>query len=278
MKTCLLGQYEKSMPHEMTLREKLAMSKKCGFDYLEISIDETDEKLSRLDWGTQERIDLRRAIEETGQPIYSMCLSGHRKYPLGSADPETEARSLDIARKAIDFCADIGIRQIQLAGYDVYYEKSTEETRARFLKNLKIMTEMAAEKGIMLGFETMETPFMNTCEKAMYYVNKVRSPYLNVYPDTGNLRNATEDVLADLEKARGHITAAHLKETVPGVFRDVPFGTGHTPYVPALKKYWEMGVRMFVLEFWYVKGEDVEAYVRAGYDYITGKFKEAGIE
>lgn len=31
-----------------------------------------------------------------------------------------------------------------------------------------------------LGFETMETPFMDTVEKAMHYVKLVDSPYLGV--------------------------------------------------------------------------------------------------
>ena len=44
---------------------------------------------------------------------------------------------------------------------------------------------MAAKAGVMMGFETMETEFMNTVEKAMVYVNRVNSPYLNVYPDLG---------------------------------------------------------------------------------------------
>ena len=51
-----------------------------------------------------------------------MCLSGHRKYPLGSHDKEIQKKSLEIMKKAIDFAADLGIRIIQLAGYDVYYE------------------------------------------------------------------------------------------------------------------------------------------------------------
>ena len=42
-----------------------------------------------------------------------------------------------------------------------------------------------------LGFETMETPFMDTVEKSMEYVNKINSPYLGVYPDIGNLKNAS---------------------------------------------------------------------------------------
>ncbi len=37
---------------------------------------------------------------------------------------------------------------------------------------------MAAQYGILLGLETMETPFMNSVEKAMNVVNAVDSPYL----------------------------------------------------------------------------------------------------
>ena len=74
-----LGLYEKSMPGTLTLREKLEQTKLAGFDYLELSIDETDEKLARLDWTEEEILALRRDMEETGVPIHSICLSGHRK-------------------------------------------------------------------------------------------------------------------------------------------------------------------------------------------------------
>ena len=38
-----LGLYEKSMPNTLSFREKLETVKATGFDFLEISIDETDE-------------------------------------------------------------------------------------------------------------------------------------------------------------------------------------------------------------------------------------------
>ena len=41
-----LGLYEKAMPDELSL--KRSFFKKIGFDYVEISIDETEEKISRL--------------------------------------------------------------------------------------------------------------------------------------------------------------------------------------------------------------------------------------
>ena len=165
-------------------------AKGAGFDFIEISIDETDEKLARLDMSREERLALMELMSETGVPIRTMCLSGHRKYPLGSNDPETCARGMEIMEKAIRLAEDLGIRIIQLAGYDVYYEEGSEETRERFEENLKKAVEMAAKAGVMMGFETMETEFMNTVEKAMVYVNRVNSPYLNLFPDLGNVTNA----------------------------------------------------------------------------------------
>lgn len=256
MKEYHLGLYEKSMPSYLSWSEKMNNAKEAGFDYIEISIDETDERLRRLDYIKEERFVLKKAIHESDIPIYSMCLSGHRKYPFGSRDERTRNKSLEIMEKAIDFASDIGIRIIQLAGYDVYYEKGDEDTKTMFLKNLRIACNMASLKGVLLGFETMETSFMDTVEKSMYYVNKINSPYLGVYPDIGNLTNASliygKSVNEDLMTGKGHIVATHLKETLPGCYREIPFGMGHTNYTTQLTLLKEMNVKLFVGEFWYV--------------------------
>lgn len=255
-----LGLYEKAMPSSLTWKEKLTVAKEAGFDYIEISIDETDEKLARLEMSKEERLELVKTMYEVGIPIRSMCLSGHRKYPLGSNDPKVCERGMDIMEKAIQLADDLGIRIIQLAGYDVYYEESSKETIERFEKNLVKATEMAAKYGIVMGFETMETEFMNTVGKAMKYVNAVNSVYLQVYPDIGNITNAAKtygtDVLEDLKSGAGHIVAMHLKETVPGKFREIPFGTGHVDFESAIKTAWDLGIRKFVTEFWYVGNEN----------------------
>ena len=259
-KTYTLGLYEKTMPKDLTWKEKMLAAKEAGFDFIEISIDETDDKLKRLDISRQERLALVDLMAETGVPIRTMCLSGHRKYPLGSGSSDICAKGMDIMEKAIQLAEDLGIRIIQLAGYDVYYEKSSTDTEERFGKNLKKAVEMAAGAGVMLGFETMETEFMNTVGKAMAYVDDVGSPFLNVYPDLGNITNAAisygTDVMADLETGRGHLAAMHLKETLPGRFRDIPFGTGHVDFEAGIRKAWELGVRRFVTEFWYVGNPD----------------------
>ncbi len=273
-----LGLYEKAMPKDLSWEEKLKLTKECGFDYLEMSIDETDEKLARLDYTQEERKQLVHLMWQEQVKIHSICLSGHRKYPLGSHDDEVVQKALLIMQKAIDLASDLGVRIIQLAGYDVYYEEGDMHTRERFAHNLKKAVTMAATKGINIGFETMETSFMDTVRKAMYYVEVMNSPYLGVYPDIGNLKNASllyhEYVDNDLRSGKGHIFAAHLKETVPGKYREIPFGTGHTEYVENLKILKELGVRVFVGEFWYVGSKTWKQDLKDASNFLRQKLNQ----
>lgn len=257
-----LGLYEKAMPGTMTIGEKLECAKECGYDYIELSVDETDEKLARLDWTKEERLALVKEMYRVGLPLRSMCLSGHRKYPFGAKDPEVRKRGMEIMEKAIDLADDLGIRTIQLAGYDAYYEKDQwEGSRQAFLENLTNATEMAAAKGISMGFETMETPFMNTVWKSMFYVNHIDNPWLGVYPDCGNLTNAAvadgSSVTDDLYSGRGHVIAMHLKATKPGLFRDMVFDdpTSHVDFEADIARAWSLGVRRYVTEMWYLGSE-----------------------
>lgn len=282
MKAYAIGLYEKAMPNSMSWREKLACAKECGYDFVEISIDETDSKLARLDWTAEERLELVAAMKEVGLPIRSMCLSGHRKYPFGSADPAVRERSMEIMEKAIQLADDLGVRIIQLAGYDVYYEESTTESKRLFLENLKKAAEMAAAKGVVLGFETMETPFMNTVWKSMYYVNAVGSPYLGVYPDIGNLNNAAlsdkANVLDDLTLGAGHIVALHLKPTKPGLFRDMWFDSPDhcVDFEAGIATAWKLGIRRYVTELWNLDRPDWKENIKTANATMTAILDKQG--
>lgn len=273
-----LGLYEKAMPSGLSFSQMLKTAKESGFDYMEISIDETDERLKRLKYTDAELESIVNEMYKQSFFIRTMCLSGHRKFPLGSHDENVRARSLEIMRDAVDFADKLGIRIIQLAGYDVYYEEHDEETQRYFNNNLKLAVDFAAEKGVLLGFETMETPFMDTTEKAMEYVHMINSPYLGVYPDIGNIKNAAVkyglDVTKDLEAGGAHIFAAHLKETKPDVYRNMTFGEGHTEYEKPIAKLYESGVRMFTGEFWHLGGE-AEDYLQKANSFLRERIEKA---
>jgi L-ribulose-5-phosphate 3-epimerase len=278
VKTYQLGLYEKAMPSHLTWLEKCQTTKDAGFDFLEISVDETDAKLARLDYDDVQIAEIKEAISTTGVPILSMCLSGHRRFPLGSHDPEIRTTSLLIMEKAINFAIKIGLRTIQLAGYDVYYEESNFETRAMFEVNLQKCVQMASKHGVVLGFETMETDFMDTATKAMAHVQRQNSPYLQLYPDIGNLTNASRitsvSVYDDLNNASGHIVAAHLKEVIEGHYREIPFGTGDTLYDEALTSLHQQGVNLFTGEFWYVGSEDWKKDLVFANQYLRTKIEK----
>jgi L-ribulose-5-phosphate 3-epimerase len=272
----LLGLYEKSMPNSLSLAEKLQETRKAGFDFMEISVDETEEKLERLKWSTHKKQELVSATWDAGIPIISMCLSGHRKYPLGCEDPGIREKGLEIMYDAIRFSASTGIRYIQIAGYDEYYHPSNEKTKDLFYENLQRSVEMAACYGVILAFETMETEFINTVKRAMYYVNAVGSPYLQVYPDLGNITNAAgiygHSVTEDIRSGMGHIVAMHLKESMPGKYRDIPYGTGHVDFTGAIKTAMELGIRLFVGEFWYNGNSDWSRQLELANHFLRTKF------
>ena len=58
MKKYTLGLYEKAMPSVLGWDEKLISAREAGFDFVEISIDETDEKLDRLNMSKADRLKL----------------------------------------------------------------------------------------------------------------------------------------------------------------------------------------------------------------------------
>ena len=273
-----LGLYEKALPGRISWRDKLKAARSAGYDFMEISIDETEGRLKRLDMKGSELRDFCDTMFDENIFVRSLCLSGHRKYPLGSNDPEIERRGMEIMRKCIDFASALGVRIIMLAGYDVYYEPSSQETRDRFLANLRKAVDAAAAKGIILAFETMETPFMNTVEKAMAYVSEINSPYLQVYPDIGNITNAADsdghDLWMDLRSGRGHLVGMHLKETVPGVFRDMMYGDGRVDFHRAISEAWSLGIRRFVTEFWDDGSEGWLSRVSFAHDFIASIIDE----
>jgi len=266
--------YEKAMPDSMSLGEKGELLQNCGYNGLEISVDETDARLARVLDPAVKR-DVLAELRAGGISVRTMCLSGQRRFPFGSRDKAVRDKSHEIICRAVDFSAQAGIRVIQIPGYDVWYEDRGEDTRAYFEEGLHAVIPYASAAGVILAFETMENDFMNTSAKAMKYVEAVNSPYLQVYPDLGNIRNGTDEPIADLQSARGHIAAVHLKETVEGVFRNMEYGQGRVDFVGCMKELLSQNVGIYNCEFWYDGKTEPAEYITRNLRYIENCFKTA---
>lgn len=282
-----IGIYEKATPKHFTWKERLDFAKELGFDFVEMSVDESDTRLARLDWTKEERLELVKAIYETGVRIPTICFSGHRRYPLGSNDPALKAKSLETMKQCIELAQDLGVRVIQLAGYDVYYEEKSPETRARFIKNLRKACDWAEQAQVMLAIEIMDDPFINSIEKYLALEKEIDSPYLFVYPDTGNVSAWHNDLWSEFYLGHRSIAALHLKDTYAvtenskGQFRDVPFGQGCVDWdymFDVLKKTNYQGP--FLIEMWSENCESVEetrAAIKEAQDFLYPLIEKAGL-
>lgn len=279
-----LGIYEKAIPNDFSWKEKMQTAKAAGFDYIEISVDESDERLARLDWSDQEIEEIRSYMKETGIVIPTMCLSGHRRFPFGSKDKATRARAFEIMEKGILLAQKLGVCCIQLATYDVYYEESDEETKALFLDGMKKSVEMASRAGVILAMEIMDTPFVGTILRAMHYIKEIPSPYFKIYPDMGNLTQFSSDVESEFELGLAETVAIHVKETKPGVFKNVPFGEGTVQFTNIFRKLKELNYTgMFLIEMWADNSrkqtmEEAVETIRDARLFVEDKMKKAGME
>ncbi|WP_059017615.1 L-ribulose-5-phosphate 3-epimerase [Vibrio coralliirubri] len=231
-----VGLYEKALPNELSWEDKLKQTKELGFDFLEISVDESDERRSRLDWNDEEVYALRHLCEKHGVPLQSMCLSAHRKFPFGSADPAIREQAVIHMEKAISLAYKLGIRTIQLAGYDVYYEPADKVTHQRFIEGMKLSAQLAERSGVMLAVEIMDTDYLNSLSKFEVLSREVNSPYFTAYPDVGNISGWNYDIVTELKLSKPHITQIHLKDTYKvtdeykGQFRDLVIGDGEVDF------------------------------------------------
>ena len=275
---CLLGLYEKALPEDMGWDDRLKTAKQAGYGFLEISIDETDERMARVGWPKAKVDELIGAIRRQQMPILTMCLSGNRRYPIGSEDEKTRRAGIKLIEDAVDFSVHVGIRIVQLAGYDEYYKPQNARTRALFVEALREVTGYAAARGVSLAFETMETDLMDSIEKSMAYVREIDSPYLQVYPDVGNVTATGNDVLKDFASGEGHIMAIHLKDTVPGVVRDIPYGEGTVDFDAFFAMIKESNFKgLLVAEMWATDDREASiAYIKTAYDFLHEAYRSAG--
>ena len=137
-----------------------------------------------------------------------------------------------------------------------------------------------------LSIETMDDPFINSLDKVTYYKSQVRSPWLQAYPDVGNLTAwPTNDVGREIESNIDNIVAVHLKDTKPvgetskGVFKRVPFGEGTVDFEACLRIFKRLGYQgSYTVEMWTDESPDPVAEVTRAKKMFDGLFDVVGIE
>ena len=247
----------------------------AGYEIFEISLDETDARLDRLNWPSSRIIETRDAANNQGVQLFSACFSGHRKFALGSADKTTEKRAMHLMQKGIGFCWKLGIRVLQITGSDVFYEPHTEETEKRYCDNLAAGVEMASQAGVMLAIEPVED-YITSIHKAMQIVREINSPWLQVYPDAANLAAMGFDPVDELELGMGHIVGLHIRDAKQGTSYNIPWGSGILDFYAVFKQLQHMNFNCpIIVELWHENDDDYLQSAIHSREYLLQKYKES---
>lgn len=266
-----LGLYEKAISNHLPWEEKLRLVKDSGFDFLEMSIDATKERMGRLE-DPDCIYTIRRAVEATNCPVCTLALTANRKYPLGSEDAVTREKGKQLVSQAISFAASTGIRLLHLAAYDELGGKQNAATRQNFVESLKKCVDTAAGYGVILALETMDTDFMDSGYKIMQLIRLFDTPYLQCYTDIGNLTASGIDVLKDMIYTGKHIVGIHLKDTKPNIYRDVKFGEGNVDFPYCFQVLEKLDYRGFlVAEMWSYDDERFHPYLKEASSFLRRK-------
>ncbi|MCK7636826.1 L-ribulose-5-phosphate 3-epimerase [Corynebacterium sp. P7202] len=276
MSTIRLGIYEKALV-SAPWPEFFGQVRAGGFHFVDLSVDETPERAARLDWSQEERRSVRDAARAAGVQIGGICLSLHRRIMPGSADPAVRAQARDVYRKGIDLAHDLGVSVVQVAGYYAYYEDDDPESRSRYIDTLKDAVPHAAHRGVILAIENVDGHDISSVQDAMSVVHECASPWVQIYPDVGNIAEHGGDATEELAAGRGHMVALHVKDVLPGEPRRIFFGTGVADFDAAFaelkRQDWDGRI---MLEMWNDDSPDSPATCERARRFIEEKLISAG--
>ena len=125
----------------------------------------------------------------------------------------------------------------------------------------------------------------NSLSKVDYLKTQIHSPFLQAYPDVGNLTAWPEnDVAHEIESNIDDIVAVHLKDAkpvtadFPGRFKEVPFGDGTVDFEAVLRLFNRLSCNgSYTVEMWTSKAEAPIAEVKKAKAYFDELFDRVGI-
>ncbi len=198
-----------------------ALAKALGYDGLEVAPFTLGHQPHRL--VSVRRAQLRRIAADHGLEITGLhwLLLTPEGLSITSRDEGVRARTLDVMRRLIELCADLG-GQVLVHGSPKQRTIEVGDSRdlalARATDAIAAIANDAEQAGVTYCIEPLapsETPLINTLEEAAGVVEAIGSPAVCTMLDTcaaGNAESASIPELVDRWLPTGQVAHIHLND------------------------------------------------------------------
>lgn len=210
----------------------------AGYDGLEVAPFTLSEEPHRLPPAA--RAEVRRAAADAGVAITGLhwLLVAPKGLSVTSPDPRLRARTVEVMRRLIDLCADLGGRVLVHGSHlqrAIPPDGTRETAIARLRDALAQVADQAAAAGVVYCLEplaTAETPVVNTVAEAAAIVDEIGSPAIRTMIDcSAASRMEAEPLEAVIDRWLPTGRVAHVQANDPN--RRGP-GEGELEFAPIL--------------------------------------------
>lgn len=189
---------------EMDFPRQCALAAELGYEGLELAPFTLGDDAYKM--GTEQRAEIRRATADAGLAISGLhwLLVAPKGLSITTADKPTWERTVDVMRRLIGLCADLGGDYLvhgSPAQRRIGGEADPKAAAERAIAAWASIAEDAAKARVTYCIEplgTQETDFVNTLDQAAAIVRRIDSPALRTMIDTSAAARSESMPVADV--------------------------------------------------------------------------------
>lgn len=189
-----------SLPSTLTLEEMFKITKKYGYDTIELNMSENkpkdtmvtdlgllDSKYLTLDTTIDDIKKIKKLSDDYDLPISSISTSLHWEYPLNHPNKKIREKGKDIVRKMIIACHELGGDTVLVVPGIVTETMPYDECYKLSLEAFIELAPLAEQYNIQIGIENVWNKFLLSPLEMKLFVETINHPLVGVYFDVGNI-------------------------------------------------------------------------------------------
>ncbi len=186
------------------------VARSLGYDGVELGVSADDYLESEL-W-TEGGIDaLLGRSQDSGIPIFSICLHTFWKHTF--ADPDAENRSIaqEIANHVLRACQNLGAGAVLIPVTNPL-GLPDEEAGRLWASETRALARGAEKHRVRIGLENVGRSHIVRGDELLQLIEDVDHPLVGAYFDVGNATTLGSEPISDIRTLEGRIVQVHVKD------------------------------------------------------------------